>query len=437
MIPESPSTDIESEISVKPEPESTEIKPKPKKKSKVPNSSASVATSYDADTIERLALAEVESSSPEAAVRFCIGILKFWYAEVEELLEHYNEGVTPDFISLRDGIAELWCVLVRLTTSVLEPPTTQVQGQRVAKMLLDIARSCPFVGNHHKVIQARVNLEVDKYAFSGNGGIAEVVENANVRGENVLKALTFSIEICNDAVRKSPLCNSLSLSLLEDELSGVANQYSPRFHASILKLGECVAFIRSLWQFPEHIVMDRTGASTLNREANRLSRIKEALLKSGVSFDLDTEYGCDCGCWSVFRNKHELVEHQKTCRGQAIASGEHEKFAWKKINDCCSTRTNAGNGTMYNQVHLLQKLESESMNSNEGTKRWNVPRLNCWEVEYGCGRGCSSVFATKQELLDHQSSCEEYSSVCGSGPPKKASTPSLMNTSRATEGQRN
>jgi hypothetical protein len=443
MIP-APSTDIEDEGFSKPESEGTGIKPKPKKKSKVSNSSAPAAMSYDADTVERLALAEVESSSPEAAFRFCIGMLKCWYAEVEELLEYYNQGVgvSSDFISLRDGIAKLWCVVVRLTTTVLMPPTTQVQGQpknteeqRVALLLLDIARSCPFVGNHHEVIQARVNLEVNEYAFSdGDDGIAEAVDNVNIRGESVLKALTFSIDICNDAVRKSPLCNSFSLKILKDNVSRVPGQYCPWISTSIMKLGECVAFIRSLWQFPEHVVTDRTSASSLTREANRLSRIKESLLKSSVIFDLDTEYGCDCGCWSVFKNKNELVEHQTTCRGQAIARGEHEKFAWKNINKSCPTRTNFGNGALYNQMHLLPKLESESMNSNGGTKRWNVPRLNCLEVEYGCGRGCSSVFATKQEVLDHQRTCVDYPSSWGSGTPKKASAPPMVNTSR-TNGE--
>lgn len=398
---------------------------------------AKAAKSYDADIVEQMALAKLASGSQELALKFCVITLKSWYAQVEEVvLENRFEKEdtdADDVCALREGIAKLWCVFAHLATRVQkslgnevhEGQGTNTKEQRFAVLILDIARSCPFVGNHHSVIQARMKLEFAQYDFlqtmnSGSmAGFVEVVKSVRVQEEKVIGILASAIAMCNDAVQKSPMYRTFSLDSLQVaiETAGVADRHRPWITDSVAKLGECVAFVRSLWQPSNNIVEDHTTASILCRETNRLSRIREILLKSSENSDLGIEYGCDCGCWSIFSDKHELFEHQKICRGQAATTGEHENFAMKKVDDYCFTRASIGDGTRYNQVHLRQTLEPASMKAKRGAKKWNVPRQQCWEVEYGCDRGCSCVFATKQELLDHQGSCGDRGGV---GTLKKA-----------------
>jgi len=288
------------------------------------------------------------------------------------------------------------------------------------------------------VIQARLNLEYGDYDFlqsmdsSTLKGFSQAIKIVDVQEEKLLEILSTSIAVCNDAVQLSPGDRAFSLETLES--SGGDTAYpdeAPGQHrkwiADSMTVLECsVASLRSLWR-PSHYIVDQKSTSIICKEANRLSRIKQALLESEDDEDIGTEYGCDCGCWSVFATKRELLDLQKSCRGDAAAIGEHERFERMKGIDACSIRpVNFDPDTIRKQVRALNKLEAAVLQTEGDMTNWNVPRMPCWEVEYGCSHhGCSCVFASRRELVDHETSC---------GDKDGASRPGNRNAGEDTEG---
>ena len=388
-----------------------------------------IQTAYNASVIERIASAKIDAGLHKSALKFCRDALKAWYSDAEEaVVDHFGSERwdVDDIGPLRDGIAKLWCVYAQMTTKVLHHAGNASQGRREQRTgttfevpLLDLARSCPLVGNHREVIQARLKLEFDDHEFLQNTdsatleGFAGAIRNADVEGARIFDILSSAIAICNEAVQRLPMDFGSSFgvqgtSLQRDNTRNVEEMtVRHRWIAnSISMLRIRVTALRSLWR-PSCRIFDPNSTIIVCKEANRLSRIKEALegcenVSDGL-LNLGTEYGCDCGCWSVFATKSELFEHQKSCRGQHTAIGEHEKFERAKITygpshlSFCSTFA-------LKDAYVLKKINMLEDESESNT--WNLPRMRCCSrVEYGCDHGCCSAFATKGELIEHQKSC--------------------------------
>jgi len=174
-------------------------------------------TFYNAAVVERIASAKVAARMPKSALKFCRDALKAWYADAAETMAgHFgDEGSNvADIGPLRDGIANLWRVYAQLVSNVLKESRNATQGQEeVSKLevtVMDMATSCPLVGAHHIVIQARLNLEYGDCDFlqsmdsSTLKGFSQAIKNVDVQEDKLLEILSSSIAMCNDAVQLSP-----------------------------------------------------------------------------------------------------------------------------------------------------------------------------------------------------------------------------------------
>lgn len=388
---------------------------------------APVPKSYNAAVIERMSLAKVSAGMPKSALKLCSDTLTSWYSDASESLGREVRGGAYVSASLRDGIAKLWCVYAELIAAILEQPEgtsqSQMERQEWSKLevtLLDMARSCPLAGNNSEIIRARLKLEYGEYTFLETmdsdtlEGFTEAVKSVDAEDAKILKILSSAISVCNGTVQTlsgertfSPGTELSTAGPDANEHSGeLALQHRYLILSSMAALADSVASLQSTWRSSLHVV-DQQSTVFICKEANRLSRIKEAILESNED-PMGTEYGC--GCWSLFATKRELFEHQKSCRGGAAAIGEHERFERAKISDRCSIRpVKLKAGTKRKQVRALKKLEATTLKTKGGMKNFNVGRLPCWEVEYGCSqRGCSCVFETEKELLEHQLSCGDH-----------------------------
>lgn len=386
--------------------------------------------SYNASIIGLLASAKVTAGEHEAALNFCRDTLTSWYDDAEEAIESHTRRKALDSTNirrLRNEIAKLWCIYARLIGTISQKfeGVQNLGWTKLAVEVLDVARSCPFVGNCHEIIQARLVHEFGELVFLETvdsdtlGGFAKAMESVEVEKDKIRMILSTSIAVCNDAVRKLPgdRCFSLDAKLNSMETNETNESEDPagrqqRYLITTLTaaLAHRVELLRSSWRSSLHVV-DEQSTLIICKEANRLSRISEALISKDNN-PLGTEYGCGC-CWSIFSTERELLEHQKSCHGNATAAGEHEQVQRVNVSNCRPARSMVGFSSELRKVIDLKKPDENGVPVPR-----NAPTRPYCEVEYGCSHhGCSRIFGTEKELVDHQNSCGHCNGVVSRPPP--------------------
>jgi hypothetical protein len=355
---------------------------------------------YNVHVMERTLSLKLVAGFHKEALEFCHDVLICWYGEaaaaaltITTTLSSQTSGENkPDISNVRNSIAYMWCLYAQVVSRVLKCCDYSEKKRRIItiRLLLNVAMSCPLVRNHSAVVLLRVKLEMEEYKWIGDiqnhdcdtttiQGFAKAVQQQHCGAtgkdeNNIIQRLSSAIIICNNAVKTFDCSFEVSNHTTNDTLrSSNGGTLGRTLQKSIIALGRTVA---TLWsQSSYHVIIDASSAILICNEANRLSRIKEAIL----NLEADDSETCN--------RLEEGEEDGETCNSL----------------DCKLPET-----TNYPK----DKSASDCLLDNSGCVAGQKGRSKCyWGVEYACR--CFARFATQQELEGH---------TCGGGGSRRHQT---------------
>ena len=324
--------------------------------------------SYNVRVMERTLLLKLVAGLEQDALEFCHDVLLSWYGDAAKKLSLLVRGSSSssttarrDMEFVRDGIARMWCLYAQVVSRVL-----RFGDETMSKLLLDVATSCPLVRNHSIVIMSRLKFEFEQHEWIGTihcnsiKGFANAVQPfygdetiLHVRDETILQVLSSGIRICNNAVQTFNFSHCHQTSANDNKVHW-NETFVSSIQESISALGHTVASLRSMWP-QSYQVIDSSSAIIICKEANRLSRIKEAI--------------------SNLEHKGGMSETINFLKEKVVAIGNSKRL---------------------------------KMGDDGGDSKSHLKGSKLWDIEYGCR--CFARFPTEQELRLHTRTCQDVSS---------------------------
>lgn len=342
--------------------------------------------SYNVCVMERSLSLKLVAGLEQDALEFCHDVLRSWYEDAATKLSLLVKGTTtrPDMELVRDGIARMWCLYAQVVSRVLT-----CGDESMSKLILDVATSCPLVRNHSTVIFARLKFEFQQHKWVGDihcdslKGFAKAVQPF-YGDETIMQVLSTGIRICNNAVQTFDCPHHYRAS--ENDNVHSNETFVSSIQESISALGHTVASLRSMWP-QSYQVIDSSSAIIICKEANRLSRIKEAILNLELT-------GGKFKTISYFKDNIVAVEdskHLKVCDDGGKSETHLKGIKCSDIEYGCSC---------FALFPTRQELLRHARTCRDPGSRSEILLL-----EYGCKYCSCLIFETEQKLWEHESEC--------------------------------
>ena len=427
---------------------------------------------YNADVVKRICAIKSASGPVQRGLECCHDVMKSWYVDVKKAVldfkKRQREGSnhSAEIGPLRNGLAELWCFYAEAVGNITgsenqprrrgRPKSRSAYAERTAPdvhgvpidkcetllptpaerlklttEVLDLARSCPIIGSHHLIVQARL-----KIVFGDNPSLLHSslqdfqAANAGTQDEDeadeMRQLLSTGIGICNDAIRKSSNWRDCVSSTFADREMMRFLDESSIYHyiaESISALRSIVGHLNRLCP-PSYHVLDRPSTSIVCHQVNRLSRLKAFLHKDESKSEARGICAPDRACATTDKDRiNDQVDDPEL--GVTGATETRDKDAPQEECDSESTPALFSSDTkeryIEGSVHPLQDKNNNGKTAESVTPENPVearvsidpaaaPKArkaigsNCFCITYAC-MYCFKNFKSEDEWHNHQNGC--------------------------------